>query len=108
LNGGFPGIAITAGKLGECNVSADGGRLPDENLSLRHFKRGQLTMNNEGENSNGSQFMITLGVADMLDGYHVVFGELVEGDEVLTEVEKSLNRQGTFDNEIKIESAGAK
>jgi peptidylprolyl isomerase len=65
-------------------------------------------MNNSGENSNGSEFLITLGAADMLDGYHVVFGELVEGDEILNEVEKSLSRLGTFDSDIKIEASGTK
>ena len=65
-------------------------------------------MNNEGENSNGSEFLITLGQADVLDGYHVVFGELVEGEKVLDEVEKSLSRQGTFDSDIKIEATGTR
>ena len=49
-------------------------------------------MNNSGENSNGSQFLITLGKADVLDGYNVAFGELVDGDNVLSEIEKSLTR----------------
>lgn len=40
-------------------------------------------MANDGENSNGSEFMITLGKADVLDGYHSVIGELVEGEDVL-------------------------
>jgi cyclophilin family peptidyl-prolyl cis-trans isomerase len=44
----------------------------------------------------------------MLDGYNVVFGELVEGDDVLSQIEKSLTRQGTFTSEIKIESAGTR
>ena len=65
-------------------------------------------MANDGENSNGSEFMITLGKADMLDGYHSVIGELVEGDEVLKEAESSLTRLGTFDSEIKIESCGTR
>lgn len=44
--------------------------MTDENTKLRHYKRGQLTMANDGENNNGSEFMITLGTQDMLDGYH--------------------------------------
>lgn len=65
-------------------------------------------MLNEGQNSNGHQFMITLGTADMLDGYNVVFGELVEGEDVLIEAEKSLTRLGDFKEEIKIENCGTK
>ena len=80
----------------------------DENTELRHHKRGMLTMANEGQNSNGSEFLITLGKADVLDGYNVAFGELVEGDHVLDEVEKSLSRQGHFTSEIKIEASGTR
>ena len=65
-------------------------------------------MANDGENSNGSKFMITLDAADQLDGYNVAFGELVSGDEVLKVVEKSLSRHGSFDHEFKIERCGTK
>ena len=106
---GAPGVTLQAGRITECNQSADGGRFVDENLSLRHIKRGQLTMANDGENANGSEFMITLGSsADVLDGYHTVFGELVEGEEVLSQVEAHLTRHGTFDSEIKIDECGTR
>ena len=82
--------------------------MPDENLELRHYKRGILTMNNDGENSNGSEFLITLGKSEMLNGYHVAFGELVEGDSVLSEIEESLTRQGGVKADIKIEASGTR
>ncbi len=85
FTGGFPGIVMTGGRVTECNASANGYRMVDENLNLRHTKRGMLTMSNDGENANGSEFMITLSsTADVLDGYHTVFGELVEGEDVLS------------------------
>ena len=87
FDGGFPGIHVSGGSLSEENVAADGGRMTDENLHLRHHKRGMITMANDGENGNGSQFHITLGKADFLDGYNQVVGELVEGDSVLSEIE---------------------
>ena len=108
LNGGYPGLLIQGGKLSECNLAADGRRLFDENTTLRHYKRGLLTTKNDGENANGSEFIITLDNTDFLDGYNVIFGELVEGEDVLTEVEKSLSREGHFKNEIKIESSGTR
>ena len=74
---------MQGGKVTPCNVGADGVRIPDEPNMLRHYKRGILSLANDGENSNGSEFMITLDKAGMLDGYHVVIGELVEGDDVL-------------------------
>ena len=77
-------------------------------MNLRHFKRGQLTLTNDGENASGSEFMITLGTADMLDGYNQLVGELVEGEEVLKAAEASLSRLGTVEGELRIENSGTR
>ena len=106
---GFPGIVMQGGRVDKCNNSADGGRLPDEALTLRHTKRGMISFANDGENANGSEFMITLSeTANLLDGYHSVVGELVEGEEVLKQAEESISRLGTFDHTIKIEECGTR
>jgi len=105
---GYPGIFLQGGKIGCGNTGAEGVRLPDENVQVRHHKRGQLTMFNDGENSNGSEFLITLDRANMLDGYHVCFGEIVEGEEVLKAVEESMSRLGSLKHDIKIEKCGTK
>lgn len=47
-------------------------------------RRGLLAMANSGPNTNGSQFFITFGLTDWLNGNHTIFGELVEGDGVLS------------------------
>ncbi|TRZ01900.1 hypothetical protein DNTS_014860 [Danionella cerebrum] len=74
-----------------------GGKFDDENFVLKHTHAGQLSMANSGANSNGSQFFITVDKTDWLDGKHVVFGELVEGMDVL----RSMEAQGTKDGKPK-------
>ena len=51
---------------------------------LSFDRRGLLAMANAGANTNGSQFFITFVPTPHLDGAHTIFGELVEGDEVLS------------------------
>ena len=50
-------------------------------------RRGLLAMANSGANTNGSQFFITFEAATHLNGLHAVFGEVIEGDDVLDLIE---------------------
>ena len=105
---GLSGFGITGGKLGEQNVSAFGSRLSDEDLTVRHTKRGQLTATNDGPNSAGSEFTITFGAANYLDGYQTVFGELVEGSDVLDALEAGCDRHGAVKEDFTIIGSGLK
>ncbi|XP_021107193.1 peptidyl-prolyl cis-trans isomerase-like 6 isoform X2 [Heterocephalus glaber] len=85
-NGWIQGGDIVAGK-GNDGESIYGPTFEDENFSIPHNKRGVLGMVNKGCHSNGSQFYITLQATPYLDRKYVAFGQLIEGTEVLKQLE---------------------
>lgn len=53
---------------------------------LKHDKVGVVSMANSGKNSNGSQFFITHRAIPSLDGIHSIFGQVVEGQEIIMKI----------------------
>ena len=83
-----------------------GEKFEDENFDLKHGGRGTLSMANAGPNTNGSQFFMTFTETPHLDGAHVVFGQVVEGLEMLDAMEKAGTSSGKTTQPITIEDCG--
>ena len=83
-----------------------GEKFEDENFSVKHTKRGQLSMANAGPGTNGSQFFLTFIPCDWLDGKHVVFGEVTDGFDVLDAVEAKGSSSGATSAPVLIKDCG--
>ena len=78
----------------------------DESFGIDHTTVGQLSMANAGPNTNGSQFFITINPSPWLDGKHVVFGEMVEGFDVLGKMEMVGTKSGKTQLSVMVTDCG--
>ena len=79
----LPGFMAQAGDPTGTGAGGPGYRFEDEFSSRKHDGVGMLSMANAGPNTNGSQFFIIYVPTPHLDGRHSVFGQVVEGIEVV-------------------------
>ena len=103
----IPNFMIQGGDPAANGTGGPGYRFEDETKNSPHrFDRaGKLAMANSGPNTNGSQFFITVVPTTWLTGKHTIFGEVVEGQDVVDKITKAQrNSQDRPVKDVKVNS----
>ena len=84
----IPKFMIQGGDPAGTGFGGPGYKFEDETKGSRHGfdKPGKLAMANSGPNTNGSQFFITVAATPWLTGNHTIFGEVVEGQDIVEKI----------------------
>src|SRR5579871_550251 len=83
----IPDFMVQGGDPTGTGRGGPGYRFEDETKgNPNRHKVGSLSMANAGPDTNGSQFFITHIVTDWLDGKHTVFGQVLQGQDVVNKI----------------------
>jgi peptidyl-prolyl cis-trans isomerase A (cyclophilin A) len=103
----IPNFMIQGGDPAGSGMGGPGYQFEDETKGSPHKfdKPGKLAMANAGPNTNGSQFFITVAPTQWLTGNHTIFGEVVEGQDVVEKiVSVPRNRQDKPNKDVVVKS----
>ena len=84
----IPNFMIQGGDPSGTGMGGPGYKFQDETKGSPHAfdKKGKLAMANAGPNTNGSQFFITVAPTEWLTGKHTIFGEVIEGQDIVDKI----------------------
>lgn len=83
----IPNFMIQGGDPLGNGTGGPGYKFEDEIVEdLKFDQVGRLAMANSGPGTNGSQFFITTAITPWLNGKHTIFGQLVEGSDVVEQI----------------------
>ena len=103
----IPDFMIQGGDPAGNGMGGPGYQFEDETRGSPHKfdKKGKLAMANAGPNTNGSQFFITVTPTTWLTGKHTIFGEVVEGQDVVDKISTApRNRQDRPAKDVVLQS----
>jgi peptidyl-prolyl cis-trans isomerase A (cyclophilin A) len=103
----IPDFMIQGGDPMGTGFGGPGYQFEDETKGSPHRfdKAGKLAMANAGPNTNGSQFFITVANTEWLTGKHTIFGEVVEGHDVVQKISKvARNRQDKPNKDVVVKN----
>jgi peptidyl-prolyl cis-trans isomerase A (cyclophilin A) len=103
----IPDFMVQGGDPTGTGMGGPGYQFQDETKGSPHKfdKPGKLAMANSGPGTNGSQFFLTVAATPWLTGNHTIFGEVIEGQDIVDKITKlPRNRQDKPNKDVVLNS----
>ncbi len=96
----IPNFMIQGGDPMGNGMGSPGYKFNDETNDKVFDKKGVLAMANSGPNTNGSQFFITVAPTPWLNGHHTIFGQVIEGQDIVDKISEVPRDQANGDRPL--------